>query len=145
MHHDERPMTPADEAAGDGLGAAGPGDAPPAPGDPRPPAPSYAVAILTSTRWGPEIQEYLRRIDATLEPFGGRFLVHGGAPEPREGAWSGDLVVLQFPEPDGAARWYTSPAYQEILPLRTQNATGTVALVEGVQPGHRAMDLLPAR
>lgn len=145
MHHGERPTTPADETAGHDPGTTGPGGTPAGSGNPRPPAPSYAVALLTSTRWGPEIQEYLRRIDATLEPFGGRFLVHGGAPESREGAWGGDLVVLQFPEPDGAARWYSSPAYQEILPLRTQNATGTVALVEGVKPGHRAADLLPAR
>jgi uncharacterized protein (DUF1330 family) len=27
---------------------------------------------------GPSIVEYLQRIDVTLEPFAGRFMVHGG-------------------------------------------------------------------
>jgi uncharacterized protein (DUF1330 family) len=30
---------------------------------------------------GPQIIEYLQRIDATLKPFAGRFLVHGGGVE----------------------------------------------------------------
>ena len=38
---------------------------------------SYAIGHLRSVDFGREIAEYLRRIDATLEPYGGRFLVHG--------------------------------------------------------------------
>ena len=39
---------------------------------------AYAMAHVHSTNFGPELIEYLRRIDATMEPFGGRFLFHGG-------------------------------------------------------------------
>jgi len=45
---------------------------------------TYAVAHLRSVTMGPDIVEYLQRVDATLEPFGGRFLVQGGAVE---GCW----------------------------------------------------------
>jgi Domain of unknown function (DUF1330) len=38
----------------------------------------YAVAIVRDIEMGPPIQQYLERIDATLAPFGGHFIVHGG-------------------------------------------------------------------
>jgi uncharacterized protein (DUF1330 family) len=40
--------------------------------------PAYAVAHMHEVVMGPDIVEYLQRIDATLAPFGGRFAVHGG-------------------------------------------------------------------
>ena len=91
---------------------------------------------------GPDIVEYLERIDATLEPFGGRFLIHGGPADVREGDWPGDLIVIEFPDRERAAGWYESPAYQEILPLRTRNADGTAIIVDGVGADHRATDIL---
>jgi uncharacterized protein (DUF1330 family) len=36
------------------------------------------------------IVEYLERIDATLAPSGGRFIVHGGDFESLEGSWPGN-------------------------------------------------------
>ena len=105
--------------------------------------PAYAVAHLTSVRMGPDIVRYLERIDATLEPFGGRFIIHGthvvAAPE---GEWPGDLIVIEFPDRDRAEDWYASDAYQEILPLRTRNAEGVAILLDGVPPDHRATDVL---
>ena len=47
---------------------------------------AYAVAVIRETRFGPEIMEYLQRIDGTLAPFSGTFRVHGGPYEPVEGA-----------------------------------------------------------
>lgn len=104
--------------------------------------PSYAVAHLRSVSMGPDIAEYLARIDATLEPFGGRFVVHGTAVEILEGPWPGDLVVIAFPDRDHARAWYTSPGYQEIIGLRTRNSDGSVILVDGCSAEHRATDIL---
>ncbi len=39
--------------------------------------PAYAVAHLRTVDVGPAIADYLARIDATLAPFDGRFLIHG--------------------------------------------------------------------
>jgi uncharacterized protein (DUF1330 family) len=84
----------------------------------------------------PEVLEYLERIQDTLDPYGGRFLVHGGNVEVLEGSWPGALVVIEFPSLAEARDWYDSGPYQEILPLRTNNIDGDVILAEGVGPGH---------
>ncbi|NLE79685.1 MAG: DUF1330 domain-containing protein [Rhodococcus sp.] len=105
-------------------------------------APAYGVAYLRSVNMGPEIVEYLERIDATLAPFSGKFLVHGAKSDVREGDWSGNLVVIEFPDMASAAAWYESPAYREIIPLRADNSDGTVFLVDGVDQPHKATDIL---
>ena len=99
---------------------------------------AYAVAHLRSVDQNAEIVEYLRRIDATLDPYGGGFVVHGVLPDVIEGEWPGFLVVIGFPDLDAAQAWYDSPAYQEILPLRTRNSDGVALLVDGVRAGYRA-------
>jgi uncharacterized protein (DUF1330 family) len=103
---------------------------------------AYAIGHLRDVKLGPPITEYLQRIDATLEAFGGRFVVHGGRPEVLEGDWSGDLIAIAFPDLERARAWYASPAYQEILPLRTDNSTGEIFLVDGVDEQHRAIDII---
>ena len=60
----------------------------------------------------------------------------------REGASPGTLIVIAFPDQASAAAWYQSPAYQAILPLRTANADGSVFLIDGVDPDHRATYVL---
>jgi uncharacterized protein (DUF1330 family) len=104
---------------------------------------AYAVAHIRQITIGPAIEEYIRRIDATLAPFDGRFVVHGGRTEVLEGSWSGHLIVLEFPDMGAARGWYSSPAYQAIVRLRTDNSDGDTILVEGVAQGHRATDILP--
>jgi uncharacterized protein (DUF1330 family) len=91
---------------------------------------------------GPAIVEYLQRIDATLAPFEGRFLVHGATPDVLEGEFPGHLIVIAFPTREHAEGWYGSPAYGEILPLRLGHSTGTAFLVDGVGADHRATDVL---
>ena len=102
----------------------------------------YAVGHLRNVNFGDEIVEYLKRIDATLEPFGGRFLIHGARPQCVEGNWTGDLIMIGFPSLDDARKWYASPAYQAIASLRSDNSEGEILLIEGVSEPHRATDIL---
>ena len=103
---------------------------------------AYAVGQINAITMGPDIVEYLEQIDATLAPFGGRFLVHGGALELLEGRFDGDLVVIAFPDMAQARQWYASPGYQAILPLRLRNASSNVLLAPGVDAQHTATDVL---
>jgi len=103
---------------------------------------AYAVAVIRETRFGDEIKEYLLRIDDTLAPFSGKYRVHGGPYQPLEGAWSGELVVIEFPSMEQAQGWYESDAYKAIRPLRTEHTEGDVLLVQGVPEGHRGADIL---
>lgn len=66
--------------------------------------------------------------------------MHGGKLTPAEGEWTGDIVIIEFPDSAAAKEWYESPAYQEILPLRTEHSRSIAALVEGVPDGYRAVD-----
>lgn len=59
---------------------------------------AYAVAHMHQVTPGPQIVEYLHKIDATLEPFGGRFIVHGSEVEVVENTWPGHLVMIEFPD-----------------------------------------------
>jgi uncharacterized protein (DUF1330 family) len=103
---------------------------------------AYVIANLTRTRPGDDAVGYLERIDEVVAAHGGRFLVHGAPPQVLEGAWSGDTIVLEFPDLARAREWYDSAAYRAIMPLRTAQFDGPVVLVDGVPPGHRSTDLL---
>jgi uncharacterized protein (DUF1330 family) len=108
--------------------------------------PAFAIARLWNVRMGSGIVAYLDRIDATLAPFGGRFIVHGSAIARVEGEWpDGDLIIIAFPDMDQLKAWYVSEAYAAIKSLRTNSAEGSVIFVEGVSAGHRAPDVLAAR
>ena len=77
-------------------------------------------------------QAYREQVMATVEAYGGRFLVRGGDPVLVEGeAPVGRIVVLEFESPEKAEAWYNSPAYQEILPLRLNAAKARAVRVTG--------------
>jgi len=103
---------------------------------------AYAVALIRETNFNDDVVEYLRRIDDTLKPYSGRYLIHGGPYKPLEGTWAGDLVMIEFPSVEQAEAWYASDAYSAIRRLRMNNTVGDVLLVHGVKEGHKAVDLL---
>jgi len=103
---------------------------------------AYAVAHMRQVTMGPQIVEYLHKIDATLEPFCGRFVVHGGNVEVIENDWLGHLIIIEFPDRRQMRGWYESPAYQAILSLRTDNSDSAVIMVDGVEHPHKATDVL---
>jgi uncharacterized protein (DUF1330 family) len=105
--------------------------------------PTYAIAHLRTVDMNAEIVRYLQEIDATLEPFGGRFLVHGSPVTEIEKEWPGALVIVEFPDRERAEAWYASDAYQAILPLRVNNSDSATILVDGVPEHYRATSAIP--
>lgn len=77
---------------------------------------------------------YLESVEATVAPFGGKWLAQG-APDLIEGAWSGSVVLMEFPSREAATNWYNSSAYQEILPLRIENAISDVIFIDQLPDG----------
>ena len=76
---------------------------------------------------------YSAQVPATLEPFGGCFLVRGGATEVVEGEWQPHrTVVIEFPDMDTLKAWHDSDAYQGIAGIRLRSATTSAIAVEGV-------------
>jgi uncharacterized protein (DUF1330 family) len=80
-----------------------------------------------------EYAAYRERSPATLEAYGGRYLVRGGPHEVVEGDWDPErVVVVEFPSVERAREWYASPEYQAIVDMRKRAAPSQVVLVEGV-------------
>ena len=93
---------------------------------------AYVIADVNVT--DPDLfAEYRRRVPATIEKYGGRFVVRGGAVETKEGGWSPSrVVVVEFPSIDQARKWYHSPEYAPALALRLKAAETKLIFVEGV-------------
>ncbi len=98
--------------------------------------PAYLIAHLQEAAPHPEIAEYIERLPGTLEPYGGRYLVHATQHEVKEGGWAGGVVMIGFPGITEARDWWDSPAYREIAPLRSRHIEGDIILVEGVPEGY---------
>ena len=77
-------------------------------------------------------EEYRKLVPATIEKYGGRFLVRGGRVETLEGDWRPKrLVVLEFPSVEQAKRWYNSEEYRAPKALRFKTSKANLILVEG--------------
>ena len=95
---------------------------------------AYIIADVTVTDPA-AMEEYRKRVPATLAPFGGRFIVRGGAYQTVEGDWKPNrLVVLEFPSLDQARRWYDSEEYREPKAMRLRAGRGNMVMVDGVAP-----------
>lgn len=77
---------------------------------------------------------YLEQVEATVAPHGGRWIAQGD-PDTVEGAWPGSVVLMEFPDRAAADAWYQSSAYQEILPLRINNAISDLVFIDSLPDG----------
>ncbi len=78
-------------------------------------------------------EQYRQRVSATIEAYGGRYVVRGGATEVLEGEWVPKrLVILEFADMAQLKAWYRSPEYQPLIDLRQRTAKSTLVAVEGI-------------
>tara|TARA_B100000029_G_scaffold390069_1_gene386772 strand:- start:626 stop:934 length:309 start_codon:yes stop_codon:yes gene_type:complete len=64
---------------------------------------------------------YALKVDATIEPFGGKFLVRTPETLAHEGEKGTLAVVIEFPDKEKALGWYNSDAHQQIVGHRRSN------------------------
>ena len=94
---------------------------------------AYAIAQI-SVHDPETYKKYAQAVPATLEQYGGKFRVRGGAVTPVEGGWSPErVVVLEFADMAAVKRWYDSPEYQKIIGNRLKASDGKVIFVEGFE------------
>jgi uncharacterized protein (DUF1330 family) len=92
----------------------------------------YVIAQITVT--DPEAYKvYVSKVQATLDLFGGTFLVRGGAAQSFEGTPPGDRnVIIRFPSVAAAHGWYNSPEYAPVKLLRQAASRSVQTIVEGL-------------
>ena len=86
------------------------------------------IDITDPTRYA----EYRKAVPATIEQFGGRFLVRGPEPIALEGDWPVHrIVILEFPTTEQAHAWWDSPEYAAVKKLRAGAADAKILLLSG--------------
>ncbi len=78
-------------------------------------------------------EEYRKLVPATVEAYGGRYVVRGGASEVVEGDVTPHrTVILEFPSFEQAKAWYDSDEYAGPKQMRIDSTNSSVIIVEGV-------------
>ncbi len=78
-------------------------------------------------------EEYRRLAPATVSAYGGRYLTRGGKVESIEGDWMPHrFVVLEFESIAQIKKWYDSPEYSAIKPIRLRTTNSKAFIIEGV-------------
>ena len=93
--------------------------------------PGYVVAEVAIHDMDVFTKEYAPKLPATLQPYGGRFLVAGGKLTAVEGDVPQRFVIIAFDSVEKARAWYDSPAYQELVPVRQRASKTTLFIAEG--------------
>lgn len=83
---------------------------------------AYVVGHITvkdADKWA----EYRSKVSATLTPWGGELVFRGKQSAALAGANPHpDIVVIRFPDLDAVNGWFSSAAYQALIPVREQGA-----------------------
>jgi uncharacterized protein (DUF1330 family) len=78
-------------------------------------------------------EEYKKLAGATVERYGGKYVVRGGAAETLEGDWDPKrIVVLQFGSMQRAKDWLNCEEYREPRKMRHRTAKTKMIVVESV-------------
>ena len=92
---------------------------------------AYVIGEIDVTDQG-TYDDYRKQVLATVQKYGGRFMVRGGPIEALEGGWNPKrIVVLEFPSMDAVRKWYRSPEYAPLITLRQKASRGKLIAVEG--------------
>ncbi|MCH7910269.1 MAG: DUF1330 domain-containing protein [Candidatus Hydrogenedentes bacterium] len=92
------------------------------------------VIIQVNVTDAEKYEAYKKLTPASVERYGGRFLVRGGAQVDLEGVLEySRIVLLEFPDVDRAKQWYDSPEYEESKALRAGASTGIFTVVQGAE------------
>lgn len=89
---------------------------------PQSTAPAHVIGHITvkdAAKW----DEYRSKVPATIAPWGAELLFRGQKVAVLSGEHRHtDTVVLRFPDLASVQKWYSSDAYQALIPLREQAA-----------------------
>ena len=87
------------------------------------------ITIKDPEKW----VEYRSKVGATIAPWGGELICRGKWISTLCGEHShNSALVMRFPDSEAIRNWYSSPAYQVLIPLREQAADMVLEIYEAV-------------
>jgi uncharacterized protein (DUF1330 family) len=79
--------------------------------------------------------DYRAQAAASIQQYGGRYIVRGAVPDVVEGqGTTRRIVIVEFPSMQRLREWYASPAYAKALALRASALERRLMFVEGIVP-----------
>ena len=97
----------------------------------KPPTGYYFAEVFDVTNQD-DFNTYAAGVPATIAKYGGRYLVRGGKTQSLEGEPPKRIVVVTFDSAEAARKWYDSPEYSAIKPIRLRSAKARGFIVEGI-------------
>jgi uncharacterized protein (DUF1330 family) len=97
----------------------------------KPPTGYYIAEVFDVTNQD-DFNTYAAGVPATIAKYGGRYLVRGGKTQSLEGEPPKRIIVMTFDSAEAARKWYDSPEYSAIKPIRQRSAKARGFIVEGV-------------
>ncbi|HEU5452393.1 MAG TPA: DUF1330 domain-containing protein [Terriglobales bacterium] len=102
---------------------------------------TYLVVLIKKVKDLSAFREYATKVVPILERYGGKYVAVDKAPEIRQGEWPfARTVIVAFANIAAARRWYDSPEYQEIVPIRLRAIDANIAMVRDPQEAGIDMD-----
>ncbi|MDE0712960.1 MAG: DUF1330 domain-containing protein [Rhodospirillales bacterium] len=92
----------------------------------------YVIADMNITN--PEqFAEFIEVTPATVQRYGGKYLIRGGSFAVAQGDWTpGRLVVIEFAGVGQARAWFDSPEFERPKEIQARSSNSNFVFVEGV-------------
>lgn len=94
--------------------------------------PGYFIGEVFEVTNQEQFNTYAAGVPKTIEKYGGHYVVRGGKTLSMEGEPPKRIIVTAFDSVADAEKWYKSPEYSAIKPIRQRSANSRAFLVEGV-------------
>ena len=94
--------------------------------------PAYYIAEVIEINDQDQFNKYAAGVPNTIEKYGGHYVVRGGKTESLEGDKPNRIVVLMFNSVADAEKWYNSPEYSALRPIRQGATKSRSFIVEGI-------------
>ena len=105
---------------------------------------TYVVVTIKKIKDLEAFRDYAVRVAPIVERHGGKYVAVDKTPDVRSGEWPYvRTVIVAYPNFAAAQRWYDSPEYQEIVPIRMRAIDANIAMVR--DPEEAGIDMDPRK
>ena len=105
---------------------------------------TYVVVTIKQIKDLEAFREYATKVAPIIERYGGKYVAVDKTPDVRSGEWPFvRTVIVAYPNIAAARKWYDSPEYQEITPIRLRAIEANIAMVRA--PEEAGIDMDPRK
>ena len=105
---------------------------------------TYVVITIKKILDLEAFREYADRVAPIIKRHGGKYVAVDKTPDVRSGEWPFvRTVIVAYPNLAAAQKWYDSPEYREIIPIRKRGIDANIVMVR--DPEEAGIDMDPRK